>query len=79
MRPLPLSELPKLTPSEKLRIAMELAEVGYEMMREKLRREHPDESDEQIQERLTAWLHHRPGAEYGDCVGRPVTRDLGDA
>lgn len=72
MRDLPLSRPPKLTPAEKLQITIELAEVGYEMMRERLRREHPDEDDDAIQRRLTAWLHERPGAEFGDCVGRPV-------
>jgi hypothetical protein len=41
-------------------------------MRQNLRREHPDESEVQIEERLRAWLHHRPGAEFGDCEGRRV-------
>jgi hypothetical protein len=41
-------------------------------MRENLRREHPTESEGQIEERLRSWLRHRPGAEHGDSAGRPV-------
>jgi hypothetical protein len=61
-----------LTPAERFRIAMDLFETGVDLMRQNLRREHPDESEAQIEERLRAWLHHRPGAEFGDCEGRRV-------
>ena len=70
MRDIPLSPAPELSPAEKLRITLELAEVGYEMMRENLRRRHPEASDDEIQRLLTDWLHERPGAEHGDAVGR---------
>lgn len=58
--------------AERLRTALALFEAGVEMMRQNLRRQFPDADEREIQERLTAWLRHRPGAEYGDCVGRPV-------
>ena len=57
---------------EALRTAMDLFETGVEIMRQKLRREHPDASDHELAERLRAWLHHRPGAETGDGPGRVV-------
>lgn len=61
-----------LSPAEKLNVALELFESGVAMMRETLKREHPTESDERIEERLRAWIRHRPGAEDGDCVGRKI-------
>jgi uncharacterized protein (DUF2267 family) len=57
---------------EALRTAMDLFETGLEIMRQKLRREHPDASDHELRERLRRWLHHRPGAEAGDCPGRAI-------
>ena len=56
----------------KLRTALDLHEAGVLMMRENLRRQFPSESADQIEERLVAWLHTRPGAEQGDGVGTPV-------
>ena len=58
--------------AERLRLALEMFGAGEAMMRQKLRREHPDETDAEIEGRLIAWLQHRPGAEAGDAVGRPV-------
>lgn len=54
-----------------VRTALDLFEVAEAMVRQRLRREHPDASREEIERRVTAWLNHRPGAEYGDCPGRP--------
>jgi hypothetical protein len=42
------------------------------MMRETLKRQHPTESDAQIEERSCQWIRHRPGAEDGDCIGRKI-------
>jgi hypothetical protein len=47
-------------------------ETGLQMMRQNLRRNHPTLSDAEIEERVTAWLRERPGAEFGDAVGRRV-------
>ena len=56
----------------RLRAALELFETGIAMMRQKLRREHPEWSDAQLEARLGQWLQDRPGAEHGDAAGRPV-------
>jgi hypothetical protein len=65
-----------MSPADKLRAALELHEVGIALMRQNLRRRHPGESDEKIDERLAEWLRTRPGAEHGDAAGRPSTRVL---
>jgi len=56
----------------RLRTALELFETGVEMMRKKLRRDHPGLADHEIEARVRAWLQDRPGAEFGDAVGRHV-------
>ena len=58
--------------ARRLQIACELHDLGVAMMKQRLRREHPDEADAEIQTRLGAWLQERPGAELGDGVGVPV-------
>ena len=58
---------------QRLRTAFQLHDEGVALMRQNLRRRHPDESDEQIEQRLQAWLRERPGAEFGDGEGRPGT------
>lgn len=49
----------------------DLYQTAKDLMRQNLRRRHPDASEEEIAQRLRAWLHHRPGAERGD-VGGPI-------
>ena len=63
----------------RLRVALELFEAGLEMKRQKLRRDHPDLTGDEIEARVAAWLRERPGAEFGDAEGRRVTwpRDSG--
>jgi hypothetical protein len=65
-----------MSPADKLRAALELHDVGVALMRQNLRRRHPGESDQLIDERLTKWVRTRPGAEHGDAAGRPSTRIL---
>lgn len=60
------------TAAARFRTTLALFEAGVAMMRQNLRRRFPDADEREIQERLTAWLRTRPGAEYGDCEGRPV-------
>lgn len=55
-----------------LRAVFDLFDVGVSLMRQNLRRGDPEASDAEIDRRLGAWLRHRPGAEAGDCTGRPV-------
>lgn len=63
---------PPPSPAEKLRIAIDLADLGQRMMLQKLRRDHPRETEEEILARLQRWMRTRPGAEHGDCIGRPI-------
>jgi hypothetical protein len=57
---------------ERMRICFELSEQAIVMKRQSLRRENPDWSDEQVEQALTEWHMHRPGAEHGDGPGRPA-------
>jgi hypothetical protein len=52
---------------QRFRETFELFEVGLEMRRAQLRREHPEAADAEIEQLLQAWLRHRPGAEEGDA------------
>ena len=54
-------------------LALDLFEAGEQLMRANLRRRNPGASDAEIEAELRAWLAHRPGAEHGDCPGRPRT------
>lgn len=56
----------------RLRTALALFDDGVALMRQNLRRAHPEASDEEIERRLRAWVRERPGAEHGDGVGRPA-------
>jgi hypothetical protein len=58
--------------ADALRTTFDLFDAGVNLMRQNLRRRHPDANDQEIERRLREWLRHRPGAEAGDCTGRPV-------
>lgn len=60
------------TAAERFRTTLALFEAGVAMMRQNLRREFPGAEEKEIDAKLAAWLQHRPGAEFGDCDGRPV-------
>jgi hypothetical protein len=55
-----------------LRATLDLFETGVELMRQNLRRTHPNATEQDIESRLKDWLRDRPGATFGDCPGRPV-------
>jgi hypothetical protein len=57
----------------RLRMALDLCELGDSMRRAQLRREYPDATDEEIEGLLVTWLRTRPGAEHGDGWGRPIS------
>lgn len=57
--------------AERMRLALDLYEAGESLMRQNLRRQFPAAGAEEIERRLVAWLHQRPGAEQGDAWGRP--------
>ncbi|MDP8968935.1 MAG: hypothetical protein M3N52_00155 [Actinomycetota bacterium] len=56
----------------RLRTALALFDDGVALMRQNLRRAHPDAPEEEIERRLRSWLQQRPGAEHGDGEGRPA-------
>ena len=60
------------TAAERLRTALDLHETGVAMMRQNLRRAHPEASSSEIDRLLQAWLRERPGAPDGDAEGTPV-------
>lgn len=57
------------------RLTLDLFETGVQMMRQNLRRHAPEADEQEIDRRLSTWLRARPGAEHGDCPGRPVDVD----
>ncbi len=65
--------------ASRLRTALELFEVGEQMMRARLTREHPEWDAAQIDAAMHGWLRDRPGAEHGDYPGGPSNRELGGA
>lgn len=67
--------MPSRASAEAFRTTLDLFETGVSLMRQNLRRAHPDATDEAIDDLLTSWLRERPGAEHGDCPGRVVDLD----
>ncbi|OFW29046.1 MAG: hypothetical protein A3G76_04365 [Acidobacteria bacterium RIFCSPLOWO2_12_FULL_65_11] len=60
--------------ADAFRTTLDLFETGLDLMRQKLRRSHPEAGEEEIERLLRRWLLDRPGAESGDCPGRPIDR-----
>jgi hypothetical protein len=54
---------------ERMRLTFDLFEAAEQMMRLNLRRRYPEADPEEIERRLTEWLHTRPGAAHGDASG----------
>lgn len=46
--------------AERFRIAVDLHETGLAIKRQNLRRQHPEASDDQLDEILQVWLEDRP-------------------
>jgi hypothetical protein len=57
------------------RLTLDLFDAGVQVMRQNLRRQHPDADEQEIDRRLSSWLRTRPGAEHGDSSGRTVDID----
>lgn len=57
-------------PGTRLRIALELHDLGVQMQRQRLRREHPEWSDADLADAM----RDRPGAEHGDAAGTRSNR-----
>ena len=58
--------------ADAFRTTLELFDTGVDLMRQNLRRRYPEAGDDEIERLLHEWLLDRPGAEAGDCPGRPV-------
>lgn len=67
-----MAEIPDETPEMRLRMAFHLVELAEKMLRQRLRRESPHLSDDDIEQQIAAWYRRRPGAELGDGQGRPA-------
>jgi hypothetical protein len=50
---------------EKFRVVFDMCDAGVRMYRQRMRRENPLASDEEIEARVQAWLR-RPSGEAGD-------------
>ena len=55
-RPTRHGRAPTNIPSEKVAEALQLMRAGIRLQRAKLQKQHPDESEEQIDQRLRDWL-----------------------
>lgn len=60
--------------AEKIRLALDLFATGEALMRQQLRRRHPDWTEARLRRGLLEWLRTRPGAEKGDAARRPTNR-----
>lgn len=60
--------------ARRLRTALAMYEFGENMYRARIRREHPDATDDDIELLVASWRLDRPGAPHGDSVGRPTNR-----
>ena len=61
--------------SDAFRTTLDLFNTGLDLMRQNLRRQHPEAPEDVIDRRLSQWLLERPGAELGDAPGRAVDLD----
>ena len=60
----------------RLRDALELADLAERMVLAKLRRDHPELGDDELEALLLAWLQAPREALDGDAEGRRVVLDL---
>ena len=67
------------TVQQRMRMTIELFETAQQIMRQNLRRRFPALGAAEIEQKLIEWRHHRPGAEFGDGVGKPIGKDRLDA
>ena len=67
-----MTDLSNKACSERLRTALDLADSGIQMKRSQLRRAHPDDTDEEIRDRLDEWLSSPKGAKHADAPGRLI-------
>jgi hypothetical protein len=54
-------------------IALELLDFAKKMRAERHRRDHPEATDDEVNEVVRLWTMERPGAPFGDAEGRSVS------
>ncbi len=54
--------------------AFELYELAEQIMLQNIRRRHPGLTDEELEERLVAWLQHRDADSYGRPTDNFLTK-----
>lgn len=59
------------SPGKRLLQALELSELTEAIFRERLKREQPKATASEIEHEVRVWRQRRPGAEFGDAIGRP--------
>jgi hypothetical protein len=47
--------------AQRFRLAIEMADFGIGLYRQRMRRDHPSASDEEIEAKVQGWLMLRPG------------------
>ena len=57
--------------AQRVRLALDLFAAGEALMRQQLRRRHPEWTEAELRRGLLEWLRERPGAERGDAAGHP--------
>lgn len=60
-----------LSVGEKLKIAIQLSELGIAMKKQQIRNQNPLLSETQQREMFEEWLLRRPSSPFGDSSGRP--------
>lgn len=55
-----------------LAVTMELFQFAVDVQAQRYRREHPHADEDAVRSFVREWLLQRPGAPYGDAVGRSV-------
>jgi hypothetical protein len=70
-----LADVPRESPgAERCRVSLDLFDLGVQMYRQRVRRQHRQYDEEAVEAEVQAWLFRRPDAEFGDYPGRPSSR-----